>query len=131
MGDVWHYYEEHQNADRSLLTAFERGVLAVCDLRQEVNSGGFDSYFRYGGGDTARDALQALPDSLGDSWAALLLEAMSVFGQEYPTNRDERERTLEEPGVEETLDDLAARYFELEGADDADAMLTAYLDRGA
>jgi hypothetical protein len=131
MRDVWQYYEEHQNADRAHLTAFERGVLAVCDLRQDVNSGGFDSYFRYGGGDTARDALRALPDSLGDSWAALLTEAMSIFGEEYPTNRDERERALDAAGVEETLDDLAARYFVLEGVDDADAKLTAYLDRGA
>lgn len=130
MVDVWQYYEERQDADRSAFTAWERGVLAICDLRQEVNSGGFDSYFRYWGGDTAVDALRALPDALGDSWAALLREAISTFGEEYPTDIDVREQALDEPGVEEKLDDLTSRYYTLEGADDADTKLSAYLDRG-
>ncbi len=36
----------------------DSGIAAICDLRQEVNSGGFDSYFRYWGGDSAPWRLQ-------------------------------------------------------------------------
>jgi len=44
--DLWQFYES-LNGARDGLSAQERGVAAICDLRQEVNSGGFDSYFRY------------------------------------------------------------------------------------
>ncbi len=63
--DAWTYYESMHGADRSRLSPVERSVLALCDLRQEVNSGGFDSYFRYWGGDSAPDAVAVVGALLG------------------------------------------------------------------
>jgi hypothetical protein len=127
MADVWQYYGEHDRVDRSTLDPLHRSVLAICDLRQEVSSGGFDGYFRYWGGDSAPDALRVLPDALGPSWAALLEEAMGVFGAVYPTDVDDREKALD--AVDDgKLDDLATRFFDLEASDDADARLGRYLD---
>jgi hypothetical protein len=45
--DVWSFYELANDTDRARFSDVERAVLAICDLRQEVNSGGFDSYLRY------------------------------------------------------------------------------------
>jgi Domain of unknown function (DUF4375) len=45
------------------MTPEQRLVFAFNFLRQEVNSGGFDAYFRYSGGDTAACAQQAVPSS--------------------------------------------------------------------
>jgi hypothetical protein len=69
---------------RQLGTGVTWPVAAICDLRQEVNSGGFDSYFRYWGGDSASDALRALPGILGTEWAKLLSAAMGFLGADYP-----------------------------------------------
>ena len=61
------------------MTDRQRAVLAICDLRQEVNSGGFDRYFRHYGGSSAHEALSALPAVLGAEWAALFREAMDLL----------------------------------------------------
>ena len=45
-----------------------RVVVGIC---------GFDRSFRYGGGDTAEEALTALPIFLNDEWAGVLYEAMT------------------------------------------------------
>lgn len=60
--DVWDVYNTLSQHNRSSLNGDQRGLLAVCDLRQEVNSGGFDAYFRYWGGDSAPMALATLPE---------------------------------------------------------------------
>lgn len=54
---------------RDSLSPVEREVAAISDLRQEVNSGGFDGYFRYWGDDSAIVARAALPSVLRRDWA--------------------------------------------------------------
>lgn len=125
--DAWTFYEELGDGDRSKLTRAQQAVLAICDLRQEVNSGGFDSYFRYWGGDTAQIALAALPDVLGPRWASVLLDAMETLGPGYPIDPDIRARRIDERDLDDTLNALDARLFELEGSTDADSLLNAYL----
>jgi hypothetical protein len=44
-----------------------------------VNSGGFENYFRAWGGNSAGDALAALPTLLGHEWADLLRAAMGFW----------------------------------------------------
>lgn len=128
--DAWSFYEELGERDRDSLSEVERNVAAICDLRQEVNSGGFDSYFRYWGGNTAPIALSALPRVLGQDWADLLAAAMFLIGAEYPTDVDAREQRLDSDELDEELDALNTRYFELESATDADALLSSYLSNG-
>jgi hypothetical protein len=107
----------------------EREVAALCDLRQEVNSGGFDSYFRYWGCDTANEALAALPTVLGQAWADLLAEAMELLGPDYPADIDARHDRLDGLHLDEALDALDARFYEPEDVTDADNLMSAYLAR--
>lgn len=125
--DAWSFYVELGEQDRSALSEVHAQVAAICDLRQEVNSGGFDSYFRYWGGNTARTALAALPTILGQVWADLLGDAMSLLGPDYPDDQRIREVRLDTPGVDETLDILDTKYHDLEAAVDADALVSAHL----
>ena len=80
MSDVWDRYGQLADQEPAALTPAQRGLVAVCDLRQEVNAGGFDTYFRAWGGNSADVALAALPDLLGQEWADLLQSAMTLLG---------------------------------------------------
>ena len=128
--DAWSFYESLTDQDRRDLTEVQREVAAICDLRQEVSSGGLDAYLRYGGGDSAPEALAALPKVLGPAWAELLHTAMSLLGPEYPTDADARSARMENRDLDDALDALDARYFELEGSSDADARVSSYLAGG-
>jgi hypothetical protein len=127
--DIWDIYNRVGQLDRAAMNAAKRGILAVCDLRSEVNSGGFDSYFRYWGGNTAPDALTVLPALLGQAWADLLSEAMSLLGPQYPIEPTARERWLTTRDLDDQLGDLDTRYFALEINTDGDARLNAYVAR--
>jgi hypothetical protein len=110
-----------------MLTKEEAEVAAICDLRQEVNSGGFDSYFRYWGANSAELALIALPTVLGQDWADLLRSAIAQFGTDYPVDVHLRERLLDGTSVSEALETLDARFLDLEASVDADSLLTVHL----
>lgn len=120
--DAWEMYESLRDRDRAGLTELERNVAAICDFQQEVNSGGFDRYFRYSGGDSAPDALAALPHVFGFDMADLLREAMQLLGSDYPTDQAEREERLDAADVDDELDALDHRYYELEAEIDVDAL---------
>lgn len=130
-GDAWGAYADFGEGDRSSLSATMQKVFAICDLRQEVNSGGFDSYFRYWGGDTASVALAALPDVLGDAWARLLREAMQTLGPNYPADADARAGLLDDRDLDEVLNEFDSRFYELEASTDADGLVNAYLVAGS
>jgi hypothetical protein len=125
--DPWAFYSSMQGADRSRLSSVQHSVLALCDLRQEVNSGGFDSYLRYRGGDSAPDALEVAGAVLGAEWAEVLREVMALFGPDFPRDATDRERLLDSIRADETLEALDRRFFDLEANTDADALMRAYL----
>jgi hypothetical protein len=127
--DVWDVYRDLSARPRSTLNEAQRGLVAVCALRQEVNSGGFDFYFRYQGGDSATDAQPALQQLLGQDWADLLREAMELLGPGYPIDQAFREARLDERDLDDRFEDLDARYYTLEVGADADARLNDYLAR--
>jgi hypothetical protein len=129
--DAWSRYEAFGEGDRSTLTPRQRQVFAICDLRQEVNSGGFDSYFRHWGGDTASLALEALPEALGQPWATLLREAMQTLGPAYPADANARTAVLDIRNLDDAMHSFDSRYFELEEATDADRLIDAYLSAGS
>lgn len=124
---MWSFYEQVNDVDRAMLSDVERAVAAICDLRQEVNSGGFDSYLRYWGGDSAPDAVVALPDVLGRDWADLLRQAMLLLGDAYPADANRRQERLETLDLADALEQLDDRFLRLEATIEADALLTAYL----
>lgn len=123
--DVWEFYEGLAERRREDLPARLRGVAAICDLRQEVNAGGFDGYFSSWGGDNAPDALAALPAFLGEDWAALLREAMNLLGPSYPVDQGDREARVEELDLGDAFAALDERFYDVEAATDADALLGA------
>lgn len=129
--NVWVFYESlpADGGQRDRLSPVEQGVAAVCDLRQEVGSGGFDVYFRYWGGDTAQQAVVVLDAALGAEWSELLRQAMSLLGAGYPTDSDDRFERLEMLNVAAELDAIDKRWFALEAATDADLLLSKYLSQ--
>jgi hypothetical protein len=102
--------------DPSTLNDEQRRLVAVCDLRQEVNSGGFDSYFRYRGGNSALDAARSLPSLPGQDWADLLKEAMDLLGPEYPIDQADRESLMDARDLDEQFERLDTRYYALRAA---------------
>lgn len=125
---VWEFHFEVADGERDRLMPMERQVLAICDLRQEVGSGGFDRYFRYSGGDTAPQAQSAIGHLLGWPWVNLLAEAMSIFGEVYPLDCDSRTEQLEVLDADATLNEFDDRLYNLEAQQDSDALLTAALN---
>jgi len=125
--DVWDVYANLSGRDLSTLNDEQRGLVAVCDLRQEVNSGGFDSYFRYWGGNSALDAAVALQGLLGQDWVDLLKEAMDLLGPEYPIAQPARENLVDARDLDDQFEDLDNRFYALESSTDADARLNEYL----
>jgi hypothetical protein len=126
--DVWDVYGQLADREPATLTPAQRGLVAVCDLRQEVNAGGFDNYFRAWGGNSADAALTALPDLLGQEWADLLRSAMALLGPAYPSDPDERGDTLDQRDLDDRLHELDERFYALEAQTDADTTLNTYLD---
>jgi hypothetical protein len=121
--DVWEFYEQYAEEDRSSLNERDRQVLAICDFRQEVNSGGFDSYFRYWGGDTALTAVAGLPRLLGAGWAELLGEAVALFGVPYALDPDDRAEKIDGDSLDAKLGEFDQRFRKLEVSTGADARL--------
>jgi hypothetical protein len=127
--DAWSVYEHLSGKDRRRLNEAQRWIAAICDLRQEVNSGGFDSYFRYWGGDSAREALRALPVILDDDWARLLRDAVSLFGGEYPSRADARAEVLDARDLDDHLQALDDRFYRLEAGVNADSLMATFIGR--
>ncbi|HMM95829.1 DUF4375 domain-containing protein [Phycicoccus sp.] len=123
--DIWQLYGAYATPEsRRPLSDEQRQLLAVCDLRQEVNSGGFDTYLRFWGADTAPDALAIVEGALGEPWRQGLVEALDIFGTANPSTADERAEVLDDAAeADDMLGMLDERFYELEGSQDADAAL--------
>ncbi len=130
--DIWRLYETFATEEgRAELTTRQRQVLAVCDLRQEVNAGGFDSYLRHWGADSASDALAILPRALGQPWHDVLAQALGIFGTSDPSTADERAALLDDAEADDVLGLLDSRFYELEASQDADDALGRLADECA
>jgi hypothetical protein len=126
--DIWKLYESWSQLEVTQLSSTQADITAICDLRQEVNSGGFDRYFSYWGGDSAPRALCALPQLLGQDWAEILSDAMTVFGSTYPLRSDDRLAILlTDDNTEHQLQALDKRYNALEASTNADELLARHV----
>lgn len=127
--DVWSLYGALSGSDPATLTDTHRGFAAIMDLRQEVNAGGFDTYFRAWGGNSAPAALSAAAEVLGQEWATLLREAMELVGRPYPQeDPDQRAARLDaNTTADAKLDALDERFYDLEAATDVDAIMSEFV----
>jgi hypothetical protein len=127
-GGAWAAFERLQDRDVTLLTADELALVSVGSLRQEVNSGGFDCYFRYGGGDSAQSAVQAAVAMGSPELSALLIAAMSRLGDgPYPLARADREERIDDLDLD--FEDLDEAYNALEVSVDLDAQMALLAQR--
>ena len=110
------------------MTHEQRLVFAINMLRQEVGHGGFDSYFRYTGGNTGLVALDAA-ELLGAPWIALVRAALHALGSPYPRDVHERERVLDQLAGHspQLLAGLDEQLYELEAEHPADEVLDQFI----
>ena len=57
--DPWVAFERVSRVDRTRLTQADKRLLALGELRDEVNNGGFHQYFFNSAGDLVADAVEA------------------------------------------------------------------------
>jgi Domain of unknown function (DUF4375) len=131
-GVAWTVFEHladqdlHDPSAVRKMTHEQRLVFAINMLRQEVQSGGFDRYFRFSGGNSAPHALEAA-DILGPQWAAAVATAVQAMGSPYPSDRDVRERILDQLDADQLFDDLDQRWYDLEAEQPADERLDQFV----
>jgi hypothetical protein len=116
------------------LTPEQRTVLVLGVWRLEVQTGGFERYFRYDSADTAMEAVEAAR-LLPPGYRSVLAEAVRVFGLPYPTDVDTREEILDEVLAADPsrLDEVDAAMGALERDEPCDGLLDAWVwsHRGA
>lgn len=110
------------------MTREQQLVFAINYLRQEVNSGGFDAYLRYSGGNTLPLAREA-SSLLGPDWVALVDDVLDVLGTPHPRDIDERTARLDDllstsPGLLEAFDN---RLYDLEAAQAVDEQIDEFI----
>jgi hypothetical protein len=77
------------------LTSIERKLLAVADLRDEVNNGGFQQYFSNAAGDRWALAQQAFREMGATALSKVMQRALSVFaGSKPPASFEARQKAI-------------------------------------
>jgi hypothetical protein len=120
--DVWALHEQLRARNPSSLTANQRLVLAFGEVRTEVNSGGFDSYFRYYS--HARNApLAAGAARLADcpALAEIIDTAIALIGSDVLRLGDQEAIADRLEQLQQALEDLDRRFYHLEATTDLDA----------
>ncbi|HVQ88766.1 MAG TPA: DUF4375 domain-containing protein [Actinomycetes bacterium] len=119
---AWSIFEGLSDSDPSVLTEHQRLLVAFAGVRQEVSSGGFDSYFRNSYGDEAGSAVEAAMRVGCEALAALIAEGMSRVGpSRFPTDAGTRQELLDASGVE--FEDLDEAFYALEADQDLEALM--------
>jgi Domain of unknown function (DUF4375) len=121
--DGWTTYGELIERDWETLNDAQRALVAVGELRTEVNNGGFDQYFFNSSGDHAPVARDAANAARAASLAELIDRALAVLGPNYTTNRDDRQTALLDLDDDAAFDALDDEYYEVEAAKDLDALM--------
>jgi Domain of unknown function (DUF4375) len=127
--NAWTLFDQLQHRDPASLTRDERLVLALGEIRTEVNSGGFDFYLRYSHRENARIAVEAAQEAGCPALAALIEEAIALVGCDVLLLDDEDALYDRLEQVEDDLGDLDQRFDDLEKTADLDAALSCLVAR--
>lgn len=127
--DAWAVFDQLQRRDPALLTRAERLVLALGEIRTEVNSGGFDFYLRYPHRKNAPTAGEAARLAGYPALAALIEEAIALVGGDVLGHNDEDALHNRLEQVEGDLEDLDQRFYDLEKTADLDTALSRLVAR--
>lgn len=121
--DPWAIYESLSAKDWSSLHGAARQLVALGELRTEVNNGGFDQYFFNSGGDLATEALQACSDLALDSLRSTIQGALDLLQGRYTSDRAQRQEVLDQLGIETEFEPLDAAFYAIEESIDLDAAM--------
>ena len=130
MGDgrAWSLFEQLVTADQVALSDDQRSLVALGFVRQEVNSGGFDRYFRYAYGDSAETARETARSVGCEPLAVLIERGIDRIGlAPYPRDAEVREAQIDDGDIE--FDDLDDSFFNLEAGTDLDGFMDAIAER--
>ena len=124
--DPWVEYEALAELDRDTLNARQRSLVALGELRAEVNDGGFAQYFAGEAGDHAGAAIDAAVAAGRPALADLVRRALRRLGAEKPpypgrTTRQDLVAALEQAGT--TFDELDEEFYVLEETADLDGAM--------
>jgi hypothetical protein len=104
-------------------------VLALGEVRSEVNHGGFDFYLRYPYRKNAPIAVEAARVAGSPALADLIEEAIALVGRDELHLGDEDALYGRLEQVEDDLDDLDRRFRDVENTADLDAALSRLVAR--
>ena len=121
----WQVFDELERCDPVDLTDWDRQLLALGELRNEVNNGGFHQYFFNTAGERAEVAVEAAIRTKQTELAILVERAIAVLGTPYPIGRSERQDRLSALNATSLakLDGLDDEYLALEQRCDLDAAM--------
>ena len=113
---LWEAMFGNWTSDRSLdeLSDAQRKFYAVYDLETEINNGGFHQYFSNSAGDQSKTCLIALAEMEATAARALLVEALTIFPENFPVeDRNARNEQLDELDDEafDRLSPLDERWY--------------------
>ena len=124
--DAWEAYERLVDLDPDIRSLQEQRLVALGELRADVNNGGFHQYFSNSAGDLVLEALHAARSVGAIEVASLIERALDVLHVEDPTDRDAREERLMKVD-EEAFERLDEAYYALEGNSDLDEVMSQVL----
>ena len=106
----------HYEENLSVLSVPERIFYTTQTLEEEVNNGGFDQFFFNSSGNLANEVVHAFTEIGAVKTADICRKAFSVYGEEVPADRDERQDILEllNEEQEEILERCADVFFDYE-----------------
>ena len=119
---MWLYVIDNcsEYGDLHNLNENQRTFYIVQDMEVEVNNGGFAQYFFNDSGFYADELVSSFEKIGAMKTAEICKKAISIYGDEVPTNRDEREDVItpddenEEERIEELLNECDDAFFEYE-----------------
>jgi hypothetical protein len=127
--DPWIVFDGLQHRDPVSLTSDERLVLALGEVRTEVNSGGFDSYLRYPYRKNAETASEAARLAGCPALATLIEEAIALVGRDILHLDDQGTLHDRLEQAEHALEGLDEHFYHLENTTDLDTALSRLVAR--
>jgi hypothetical protein len=120
---AWTIFDQLQHRDPASLTRDEHLLLALGELRTEVNSDGFDSYLlRSRKNAPAASEAARLADC--PALAALIEEAIALIGPDVLSLDDEDALYNRLEQIQDDLEELDSRFYDLENTTDLDTALS-------
>lgn len=129
--DPWARWNEIALLDPSEVSSADRPLYAIGWLRTEINSDGFEGLFFNLAGNAVPHATEAARSAGAADLAELVERAMSVLGDDYPLDVDQRQGLMTALSEVDRgrLDALDREYYELEASTDLDELMRSLAAR--